>query len=226
MHFFQSKVLPPTLWNYLDRVLSFNLVIAHIPGKANYGGDFLCRIQTEKNACLKIIMKDKIPIKRWTKYPLRVWTNAELVEQLQKIGRYDEYIQKNQLENQISKLYSLTIPKINAISFPNPDDMLENILTKQHPIRLKEEQHKDEDIRQFIQEKRLAPTNMRRYASKNLKRYFKHLNRLAIEDEVLYQLFYNYAGKIEFKQYCLPKHLWKETLCRIQFRNSRAHWNY
>ena len=112
MQFFQSKVIPPTLWNHLDRVLSFNLVIAHIPGKANYAADFLSRIQTDKNACLTLKMKDKVPIKEIeidTKaltpvvetneiLPGITTTHAELtpeiIEQLQNIGMYDEYIQK------------------------------------------------------------------------------------------------------------------------------------
>ena len=34
--FFQAKSIPPSLWNFLDRVLSYNLVIAHIPGRAIY----------------------------------------------------------------------------------------------------------------------------------------------------------------------------------------------
>ena len=39
-YFFQSKSIPPSLWNFLDRVLAFNIAIAHIPGKANYTADF------------------------------------------------------------------------------------------------------------------------------------------------------------------------------------------
>ena len=45
--FFQSKAIPPSLWNFLDRLLSFNLVIAHIPAQANYAADFLSRVQTD-----------------------------------------------------------------------------------------------------------------------------------------------------------------------------------
>ena len=70
--------------------------------------------------------------------------------------------------------------------------------------------------------KGLAPANMR-YASKCLKKYFKHLNRLVIKDEILYRLFYNDVGKIEVKQYCLPKHLWKETLYRIDNSQTAGH---
>ena len=40
VRFFQAKTLPPTLWSYLDRVLSFNVILAHIPGKANHAADF------------------------------------------------------------------------------------------------------------------------------------------------------------------------------------------
>ena len=58
---------------------------------------------------------------------------------------------------------------------------------------------------------------------KNLKKYFKHLNRLFIEDEVLCRLFYNDAGKIEFRQYCPPKDLWKETLYRIHNSQTAGH---
>ena len=33
--FFQTKIIPPTLWNALDHVLSFDIILGHIPGKAN-----------------------------------------------------------------------------------------------------------------------------------------------------------------------------------------------
>ena len=44
--FFRSKSIHPSLWNCLDRVLSFNILLAHFPGKANSAADFLSRIQT------------------------------------------------------------------------------------------------------------------------------------------------------------------------------------
>ena len=46
--FFQSKVIPPSLWNCLDRILASNIVIAHIPGKANNAADFLSRRQSDR----------------------------------------------------------------------------------------------------------------------------------------------------------------------------------
>ena len=54
--FFQTKSIPPALWNACDYVLQFNFKIAHIAGSVNTAADFLSRLEhkvTEK-ICLKI----------------------------------------------------------------------------------------------------------------------------------------------------------------------------
>ena len=38
--FYQTKKIPPPLWNASDFVPQFNFTIAHIPGKMNTGADF------------------------------------------------------------------------------------------------------------------------------------------------------------------------------------------
>ena len=60
---FQSKVIPPSLWNPLDRILAFNIVIAHIPGRANYAADFLSRMENHKTATMSLKLTDRIPVK-------------------------------------------------------------------------------------------------------------------------------------------------------------------
>ena len=53
---FQTKAIPPALWNACDYVLQFNFKIAHIAGSVNTAADFLSRLElkvTEK-ICLKI----------------------------------------------------------------------------------------------------------------------------------------------------------------------------
>ena len=49
--FFQTKAIPPALWNACDYVLLFNFKIAHIAGSVNTAADFLSRLElkvTEK----------------------------------------------------------------------------------------------------------------------------------------------------------------------------------
>ena len=38
--FFQTKIIPPALWNACDYVIQFNFVIAHIPGAQNTAADY------------------------------------------------------------------------------------------------------------------------------------------------------------------------------------------
>ena len=43
--FFQTKAIPPSLWNACDYVLQFNFEIAHIAGSVNTAADFLSRLE-------------------------------------------------------------------------------------------------------------------------------------------------------------------------------------
>ena len=54
--FFQTKAIPPALWNASDYVLQFNFKIAHIAGSVNTAADFLSRLEVTvtENVRLKI----------------------------------------------------------------------------------------------------------------------------------------------------------------------------
>ena len=53
--FFQTKAIPPTLWNACDYVLQFNLKIAQIAGSVITAADFLSRLELKvtENILLK-----------------------------------------------------------------------------------------------------------------------------------------------------------------------------
>ena len=53
--FFQTKIIPPALWNACDYVIQFNFVIAHIPGAQNTAADYLSRLEADPKD--KLIMK-------------------------------------------------------------------------------------------------------------------------------------------------------------------------
>ena len=61
--FFQAKTIPPSLWNYVDRGTAFNIVVTHIPGKANAAADFVSRLQSNPNETLELKLTDRIPIR-------------------------------------------------------------------------------------------------------------------------------------------------------------------
>ena len=84
-HFFQSKITPPSLWSCLDRILAFNIVIAHIPGRANYAADFLSRMENDKTATMSLILTDRIPVKE-----IEIDTEAQNTEVERNVLLYTE----------------------------------------------------------------------------------------------------------------------------------------
>ena len=59
--FFQTKIIPPTLWNALDHVLSFDIILGHIPGKANLAADYLSRIHINPKEKLELRINLRVP---------------------------------------------------------------------------------------------------------------------------------------------------------------------
>ena len=55
--FFQTKAIPPALWNACDYVLQFNFKRAHIAGSVNTAADFLSRLE------LKVTEKIRLKIR-------------------------------------------------------------------------------------------------------------------------------------------------------------------
>ena len=55
--FFQTKTIPPSLWNACEYVLQFNFKIAHIAGSVNTAADFLSRLQLK--------LTEEIHLKIW-----------------------------------------------------------------------------------------------------------------------------------------------------------------
>ena len=167
---FQSKVIPPSLWNCLDRILAFNIVIAHIPGRANYAADFLSRMENDKSETMSLKLTDRIPVREIEidteaqnpDVELNVLfgidnfddeaNNAEL-DVLKKLGVFEDY-KKKQSNSPITEIQGLLKLKrkteINSIEYPNPLDEFPDLTDNLISLNLAEEQQKDADIRTVI----------------------------------------------------------------------------
>ena len=60
---FRSKSLHPALWNFMDRVIAYNIALAHILGQANAASDFLSRMQNDPTQSLELKFHESIPMK-------------------------------------------------------------------------------------------------------------------------------------------------------------------
>ena len=59
-HFFQTKAIPPTLWNACDYVLQFNFKIAHIAGSVNTAADFLSRLEIKVTEKIRLKIREDV----------------------------------------------------------------------------------------------------------------------------------------------------------------------
>ena len=69
--FFQTKAIPPALWNACDYVLQFNFKIAHIVGSVNTAADFLSRIELIVTEKIRLKIREDIHIT-----PIEVTTSS------------------------------------------------------------------------------------------------------------------------------------------------------
>ena len=60
--FFQTKIIPPTLWNACDYVLQYNFVIAHIPGGDQHGSRLFIRVELNPVGKLEFAIRDDIRV--------------------------------------------------------------------------------------------------------------------------------------------------------------------
>ena len=58
--FFQTKAIPPALWNACDYVLQFNFKIAHIAGSFNTAADFLSRFELKVTEKIRLKIREDI----------------------------------------------------------------------------------------------------------------------------------------------------------------------
>ena len=69
--FFQTKAIPPALWNACDYVLQFNFTMAHIAGSVNTAADFLSILELKVTEKIRLKIREDIPIA-----PIEVTTSS------------------------------------------------------------------------------------------------------------------------------------------------------
>ena len=58
--FFQTKAIPPSLWNACDFVLQFNFKIAHIAGSVNTAADFFSRLNLKVTERIRLKIREAV----------------------------------------------------------------------------------------------------------------------------------------------------------------------
>ena len=121
--FFQTKIIPQTLWNACDYVIQFNFTIAHIPAKNKTAADYLSRLEISPKEKLILRIREDI-----SSTPIELDVQSAGVIEEEQIFYTDE---NEETEEQIWKR------KQDARSNPTnqpPDILLEKLSINDSPI--------------------------------------------------------------------------------------------
>ena len=216
--FFQTKMIPPPLWNACDFVLQFNFTIAHIPGKLNTAAEFLSRLEMDPNEKLFLKIREDIPTK-----PIEVNIESTGIAQEETVF----FDPTGQLETTETELWKRKDEARNAISSDPPvitlscyyandlhkDTTIVNKAQLMKPARILIEQDSDPTLLNFKLEMLGLPFDEQ--ISLNDARYMhysRNRKRIIIKDDILYRQYYNDIGEVSHLQVLLPGQLLKVLL--------------
>ena len=226
--FFQTKIIPPALWNACDFVLQFRFTIAHVPGKMNTAADFLSRLDLHPKDKVHLTIRDDI-----TTTPIQVnIQSSDVAEEEQFFFTPDD---DTETEEQIWERKLRARKKFTAKDDSPPpasETTIETTSSNQEvtifqtevlvtqttpgttteddsPLKtMRHQQDKDNVLRNYKLRLLKEPYNEQLLASDpRAARYIAQDSRIILKDGLLYRQYFDNAGKVKFLQILLPEHL-------------------
>ena len=211
--FFQTKILPPPLWNACDYVLQYNFVIAHVAGAMNTAADFLSRAEVNPTEKLEMNIRNDVATKaievniqstgvaeEETLYilPDESPTEQQLWEEKNTIRSMARTETHNDPENEVSELQTFHKPTAGTINYR------EGHFKDNAKIRL--EQNNDQVLRNLRYKLEGEPYDETEFTQDyRYKHYLQNITRFEIKQDVLTRRYYNDTGMISHYQILLPK---------------------
>ena len=221
--FFQTKAIPPSLWNAGDYVLQFNFQIAHITGSVTTAADFLSR--SELKVTEKIHLKIREDVQTT---PIEVSTSSsDVADEEQFFFRQPdsqneteeqnlqrkEQSQKNAAEWVVNQEQPSMKPSITKFTKIDGNTTSYSINAIKASARIRVEQDADLVMKNLKLRILGQPhydvllTTDRRY-----KHYKANEDRISLKDGLLFRKYYGETGSVTYYQILIPKQLVKEKL--------------
>ena len=226
--FFQTKMIPPALWNACDYVLQYNFVIAHVAGSMNTAADFLSRTEVDPTERLEMTIRNDINTKAIEVniqssgiveeeqiyiLPDDEFDENKLWEEKQNVRNQAQTETHNEPENDVSELQQFHKPTSGLVSVSS------GYFRDNARIRL--EQNNDIVLRNLRAKIEGDPFNENELASDyRYHHYLQNITRIEIKQEVLTRKYYTDTGAISHYQILLPIQLLDEFLQALHCHNS------
>ena len=216
--FFQTKMIPPPLWNACDFVLQINFTIAHIPGKMNIAAEFLSRLETDPNEKTILRIREDIPTK-----PIQVNIESTGIAQEEKVffeptdqretKEKEHWTRKEEAQNAIPNDPPVITVSCYYANDLHKDTKIVNIAQLTKPSRTLIEQDSDPTLPNFKLEMLGLPFDKQilLYDARYMH-YSRNKKRKIIKDDILYRQYYSDIGEVSHLQVLLPGQLLKVLL--------------
>ena len=221
--FFQTKKIPPALWNACDYVLQFNFKIAHFAGSVNTAADFLSRLELKVTEKIRLKIREDIQTT-----PIEVTTSSSDVadeEQFffthaddnnepeeQNLERKERLKQnaKQWAANEESPILKTSLKEFTKID-GNTSSYSMNGIKANARIRVKQDvdlvlKNMKLKILGQPQDEVLMMTDSR------YKNYKANEDRIILEDGLSFRKYFGETGSVKKYQTLIPKQLVKEVL--------------
>ena len=220
--FFQTKAIPPALWNACDYILQFNFKIAHIAGSVNTAADFLSRLELKVTEKIRLKIREDIHTT-----PIEVTTSSSDVADEEQIffthaddGKESEEqtLERKERSRQNAKQWAANEEspalKTSVEEFTKIDGNTTSY--SMNGIKANAKIRVDQDVALVLKSKKLKilrqpydevliMTNSR------YKNYKANADRIFLKDGLQFRKYFGETGVVKSYQPLIPKQLVKEV---------------
>ena len=221
--FFQTKAIPPALWNACDYVLQFNFKIAHIAGSVNTAADFLSRI--ERKVVEKIRLKIREDIHTT---PIEVTTSSSVVADEEEffftltddINESEEQtLERKEQSRQNSRQWAVQekSPALKRSVKENTKIDWNTTSYSMNGIKANARIRVEQDVDLVLKNMKLKILGqpydeVLMITDSRYKNYKANEDRIFLKDGLLFRKYFGETGSVKYYQLLIPKQLVKEVL--------------
>ena len=221
--FFQTKAIPPSLWNACDYVLQFNFKIAHIAGSVNTATDFVSRLELKVTEKIRLKIREDVQTT-----PIEVTTSSSDVADEEQFF-FAETDGEDETEKQTLERTKLSRRKaMEWVAHEEPSSMKSSIkeITKIdknttsysiHGINANARIQLEQVVGLVLKNVKIKILGqpfdeVLLTTDKRFKHYKANEDRIILKDGLLIRKYYGETGNIKHYQILIPKQLVDEVL--------------
>ena len=220
--FFQTKAIPPALWNACDYVLQCNFKIAHIAGSVNTAAVFLSRLELKVTEKIRLKIREDIHTT-----PIEVTTSSDVADEEQIFftsaddvkESEEQTLERKEQSRQNAKQWTaneeLLALKTSVKEFTKIDGNTTSYSMNgiKATARIRVEQDVDLVLKNLKLKILGQPFDeVLIMTDSRYKNYKANEDRIILKDGLLYRKYFGETGSVKYYQILIPKHLVKEVL--------------